>query len=66
MSDEYTPKRAITTMTPTDVTPNQAGLLVHVLGILEHALILRKDGYESEDGVRWYATMRDDKIEVLL
>ena len=66
MSDEYKPKRAITRITMDEVGPNQEGLLVRVPGILESALVLRGNGYESEDGLRRYDAHPSDVIEVLL
>lgn len=66
MSDEYKPKRAITTINPKEVGPNQEGLLVRVPGIFESALVLRGNGYESEDGLRRYDAYPSDVIEVLL
>ena len=66
MSDEYKPKRAITIIYADDVGPNQAGLLVRVPGIFESALVLRGNGYESEDGLRRYEARPYDVIEVLL
>ena len=66
MSEDYKPKRAITIIRPTMVGPNQDGLLVRVFGILESALVLRGNDYESEDGVSWYRMLPNDVIEVLL
>ena len=66
MSEDYKPKRAITIIRPHEVGQNQAGLLVRVHGIFESALVLRGDGYESEDGLRWYEAYPSDVIEVLL
>ena len=66
MSDEYKPKRAITIIRPHEVGQNQEGLLVRVRGIPESALVLRGDGYESEDGLRRYEARPHDVIEVLL
>ena len=66
MSEDYKPKRAITTINPKEVGPNQVGLLVRVPGIFESALVLRGDGYESENGLRWYKAYPFDVIEVLL
>ena len=69
MSDEYKPKRAITIIRPHEVGPNQAGLLVRVRGIFgtfDSALVLRGNGYESVDGLRWYEAYPSDVIEVLL
>ena len=65
MSDEYKPKRAITSIYADEVGPNQDGLLVRVPGIVESALVLRGIGYESEDGLRRYDALPDDVIEVL-
>ena len=66
MSEDYKPKRAITIIRPNEVGPNQEGLLVHVHGIRESALVLRGDGYESKNGLRWYKAYPHDVIEVLL
>ena len=66
MSEDYKPKRAITIIRPNEVGPNQEGLLVHVPGIPEYTLVLRSDGYESEDGVSWYHMIPNDVIEILL
>ena len=66
MSEDYKPKRAITIIRPNEVGPNQEGLLVRVRGILESALVLRGNGYESEDGVSWYRMLPNDVIEILL
>ena len=66
MSEDYKPKRAITIIQPNEVGQNQAGLLVRVRGILESTLVLRGNGYESEDGLRWYEACPYDVIEVLL
>ena len=66
MSEDYKPKRAITIIRPTMVGPNQEGLLVRVPGIFESALVLRGNGYESEDGLRRYDAHPSDVIEVLL
>ena len=66
MSDEYKPKRAITTINPKEVGPNQVGLLVRALNIFESPLVLQANGYESEDGGYNYVTLPNDVIEVLL
>ena len=66
MSEDYKPKRAITIIRPHEVGQNQEGLLVRVPGIFESALVLRGDGYESEDGLRRYDAYPSDVIEVLL
>ena len=66
MSDEYKPKRAITTINPKEVGPNQVGLLVRVSNIFESPLVLQANGYESEDGGYNYVTLPNDVIEVLL
>ena len=66
MSEDYKPKRAITIIRPYEVGPNQEGLLVRVPGIFESALVLRGNGYESEDGVSWYRMLPNDVIEILL
>ena len=66
MSEAYKPKRAITTINPKEVGPNQVGLLVRVPGIFEFALVLRGNGYESLDYKRWYEPHPSDAIEVLL
>ena len=66
MSEDYKPKRAITAIRPDEVGPNQEGLLVRVHGIFESPLVLRSDGYESEDGVSWYRMLPNDVIEILL
>ena len=66
MSEDYKPKRAITTINPKEVGPNQVGLLVRVSNIFESTLVLRGDGYESENGLRWYKAYPFDVIEVLL
>ena len=66
MSDEYKPKRAITTINPKEVGPNQVGLLVRVSNIFESPLVLQANGYESEDGLRRYDAHPSDVIEVLL
>ena len=66
MSDEYKPKRAITTINPKEVGPNQVGLLVRVSNIVESPLVLQANGYESEDGGYNYVTLPNDVIEVLL
>ena len=67
MSDEYKPKRAITIIRPHEVGQNQEGLLVRVRGVFfESELVLRGDGYESEDGLRRYEARPHDVIEVLL
>ena len=66
MSEDYKPKRAITIIRPHEVGPNQAGLLVRVPGIVESALVLRGNGYESEDGLIQYESRPYDVIEVLL
>ena len=66
MSEDYKPKRAIMIIRPHEVGPNQEGLLVRVPAIsFEFALVLRGDGYESEDGLRRYDALPDDVIEVL-
>ena len=66
MSEDYKPKRAITIIYADEVGPNQVGLLVRVPGIFESPLVLRGNGYESEDGLRWYEAHPSDMIEVLL
>ena len=66
MSEDYKPKRAITIIRPTMVGTNQEGLLVRVPGIFESPLVLQANGYESEDGLRWYKAYPSDVIEVLL
>lgn len=66
MSEDYKPKRAITIIRPHEVGQNQAGLLVRVPGISESALVLWGNGYETEDGLRWYESRPYDVIEVLL
>ena len=67
MSEDYKPKRAITIIRPDEVGPNQEGLLVRVRGgFFDSALVLRGNGYESEDGVSWYRMIPNDTIEVLL
>ena len=66
MSEDYKPKRAITIIRPYEVGPNQVGLLVRVLNIFEYPLVLQANGYESEDGLRWYEAYPHDVIEVLL
>ena len=66
MSEDYKPKRAITIIYADEVGPNQEGLLVRVPGIFESALVLRGNGYESEDGLAWYESRPYDVIEVLL
>ena len=66
MSEDYKPKRAITTINPKEVGPNQEVLLVRVRDIFESALVLRGNGYESEDGLRWHEAYPHDVIEILL
>ena len=66
MNEGYKPKRAITVIRPYEVGPNQVGLLVRVRGISESAVVLRGNGYESEDGFRWYEPHPSDEIKVLL
>ena len=66
MSEDYKPKRAITIIRPHEVGQNQEGLLVRVRSISESALVLRGNGYKSEDGLRWYEASPHDVIEVLL
>lgn len=67
MSEDYKPKRAITIIRPHEVGQNQEGLLVRVRGVFfESALVLRDNGYESEDGLIRYEARPHDVIEVLL
>ena len=67
ISEDYKPKRAITIIRPHEIGQNQEGLLVRVRGVFfESELVLRGNGYESEDGLRWYEAYPSDVIEVLL